>query len=371
MQSFRFHILGVPHTVADDEYCSCAFTQKVVKFCKMMVSRGHTVIHYGHARSKVECTEHVTVTDDAILQKTYGTYDWKAVQFKHSRDDYAHAIYNLNAKYALADRVRPGDFVLCFWGWGNQAAIQGLREGVKVVEPGIGYPDTFAQYKVFESYAHMHTVYGKLKQSPQWYDVIIPNYFDTSEFEFTADKEDYYLCLSRKIGCKGIHIAAQVCEHIHARLVVAGQGNIRDIFPDGIPSCVTDVGFADKPQRRQLLSKAKALFLPTSYAEPFGGTVIEALLSGTPAITTDWGAFPEINPHGVTGYRCRTFDHFVWAATHLEAIKSVTCRSWAEQYSLENIAPRYEEYFQTLADLDRPKKWYELHPERSQASWLA
>ena len=64
------------------------------------------------------------------------------------------------------------------------------------VEPGIGYSGGhWANYKIFESYA-LHA-YGGMNRvghcNPDWYETVIPNYFDISEFEFTPeDKEDYF-----------------------------------------------------------------------------------------------------------------------------------------------------------------------------------
>lgn len=36
---FRFHALGVPHTVTSENFSACAYTQKVLKFCKMMYEK--------------------------------------------------------------------------------------------------------------------------------------------------------------------------------------------------------------------------------------------------------------------------------------------------------------------------------------------
>src|ERR1700733_2525745 len=56
----RFHVATLPHTKTTKEYLPCAYTQKVLNFCKMMKSLGHDVYHYGAEGSEADCTEHIT-----------------------------------------------------------------------------------------------------------------------------------------------------------------------------------------------------------------------------------------------------------------------------------------------------------------------
>ena len=170
---------------------------------------------------------------------------------------------------------------------------------------------------------------------------------------------------------KGLHIALQVVEKIGGKLKIAGQAkDLKEFGYDKIPDFVDFVGYAGIEKRKKLMSKAKGFFLLSQYGEPFGGAQVEAMLSGTPVISTDWGCFGEINQHGISGYRCRTFEQMTWAAKNIHTIKPENCRKWGENFSLEKVSEMYEEYFQSISNIYGKQGWYEENPNRKELNWL-
>ena len=330
----------------------------------MMTERGHHVIHYGHERSKVICTEHVTVTNDRVLEAAYGNHDWRRHQFKHNITDIANTYFNMEASQQVLARAQPGDILCCTWGIGHRPIADAVAHtGIIVCEPGIGYTTgQFADYRAYESHAVRNAVEGMI--NPQrWYSRVIPNYFDPADFDYTPEKEDYVLFLGRVTELKGISTCIQATEAAGVRLKIAGQGRIADVGWSTTPDHVEELGYADLDMRRQLMSRARALIIATTYLEPFGGVVVEALLSGTPIITPFFGAFAEINEHNRTGFLCHTLRDYVAAIQAADQIRPENCLMRGLRYSLDSVAPEFERFFEDLQAVHTGQGWMQLGPK--------
>lgn len=375
----RFHILGIPHTVTGPEWSVCPFTTKVWKFAKMMKEKGHYIIHYGHEQSNVDCDEHVTLINNEDFKKAYGDYNWQknGLQYYQKNDDHCHMKFNEMAITEVEKRLDENDFILCFWGKGHYIVGSYFMEKNKgiVVEPGVGYAldQSFCDYKIFESYATMHQYIGSINTYlPSWYNSVVPLTSDSSQFEI-AEKQDYFLHLGRIDRCKGLDIVIHACNYLGVKLKVAGTP-IDGFEKLGVE--ITDnieyVGLAGIEERRELMSKAKGFFCMSTYSEPFGAAVVEAMLSGCPVITSDWGGFTETVVHGKTGYRVRNFDQLLWAIKNVDKIHPQVCRKWAEvNYGMEKISSMFEEYFYSLKlNLCYKWGWYTINPNRNKLDWL-
>ncbi len=354
----RFHLPGLPHTEISAEYLACAYTQKVRKFGKMMLPRGHDVILYGGEQTDAVCTEHVTIINREMQKQFFGEHDPSALPALQWNGDLpCWKLTSERAAKEIRKRARPGDFVGLIGGICQRAVADTLPD-LLCIEYGVGYEGVFTRYRAFESHAHRHYVQGQLKQGDgNSLDAVIPNYFDMDEFPWDGPlaKEDYYLFLGRMVRRKGPEIAVQATGRIGVRLLLAGQGVKSQrkgvIVADELTLSgqhLRHVGAVGVEQRCDLMRKALAVFVPTQYLEPFGGVVIEAGLCGTPVITSDWGAFPETVIQGVTGFRCNTLAEYAQAALDAPKLDPLAIRQHAERYSLENVAPQFERWLERL-----------------------
>lgn len=318
-----------------------------------MMDLGHEVYLYSGEQNDTICTEHIACISEEDRTDLLGDRHYTAGMFDASHKHWV--AFNTRVASEIAQRAEPHDFI-CVIGGTAHKPIADMLPHMMTVEFGIGYPGTFAQFRVFESYAWMHSVYGSTTTNPatldgRWYDVVIPGYVDAAEFPEGKGDGDYLFFIGRLIERKGYQIAADVAEHLGKRLIVAGVGT-----PPTYGEYVGTLGL----ERARYFGEASAVLVPTQYVEPFGTVNVEAQMTGTPVITTDWGAFTETVVDGVTGFRCRTFGEFVEAVQASASLDRAVIRKRAlEIYSLEAIAPRYDRYFRRLLSL-WGDGWYAL-----------
>ena len=363
-RTYRFHLPGLVHLPVSEQYVSCAFTQKIVKLSKMLLSLGHEVFLYGSEGSDAPCTEFIQTHTLRDIRRDWGSgdnrfaigYDWKRDGFHHDLSDaptHTTIKFRINTARAINERKRPDDFLLLMQGLYHKPIADEVGLWM-TCEPGIGYRGSYARFRAFESAYLQNFTYGgehpRESINGHYYDRVIPNYFDAKDFPFQGEKEDYFFFIGRMIQRKGVMTAVKATEAIGVRLILAGQES-SEIDVKKLPSHCEFIGHVDSEQRATLMGKAKAVFVPTIYLEPFGGVNVEAQLCGTPAITTAFGVFPETICDGETGFLCHTLQDFVTAARKAGELDPHVIRAHAERYLMDNVRLEFQRWFDDIYQL--------------------
>jgi len=315
----------------------------------------------------------VALYSDAEMREWYGEHDPNTLPIvagSWSSEDFAYRTINARAIGEIGVRYQTGDIVLLTGGLAMKPIYEGLP-GAQVVEWAAGYDGIMLSDKsmtrhpfvCFESNAWRHFMYGKWSQETgRFYDAVIPNFFAPEEWSLSKVKEDYLCFVGRMIARKGVQIAAEIARELGMPIYFAGSG-VRH-SAEGLIEChdgtrlegdVHYAGTVGVIERNELMGRARALLVPTTYIEPFGAVAVEGPLCGTPAVTTDFGAFVDTVPDAL---RFNTLAEGCVATERAMKMKPKAVRKAAlARYSLDAVGPMYAEWFTRLSTLwDRG--WY-------------
>ena len=360
----QLHLLGIPHTVTRADFAHCAFTQKVRRFAPMLFAHGLRVIHYGVAGSESGAAEDVVLMEQDEHQALLGhAYHAQGAGFYGDDANDGSALYrqwNVYAREELKARVVPGDIILLPFGHAHAPAIRGLpvlAAGASAIESGIGYYDCLLPWRIYESYAVRHGVmakegrHGVQLDSPRL-EFVAPNYYDTDDWPRGSGKGDYVAFLGRLTKGKGVELVLELArQRPDLRFKLAGQGDPAAFgeWPDNAEY----VGVLGA-ERAEFLGRARCIIAPSRYSEPFCGSVVEAALCGTPAVTSDFGAFAETVVQDVTGIRCNTAREFARALDTVADCDRGAVRGLARRrYSTEVVGAQYARILDEVAHATR------------------
>ena len=380
----RLHMLAIPHTISNNTFSHCAFTGKVLRFCEMMTSLDNfEVYHYGIETSDVKATKHI----DVMTKLEWEQLRIESFQFLHPDMNITNIKEHLNndqnfigdlgnygtplykkfnhlLKPILQKNYRSTatDIICLPFGCSHDDALSDLN--VVAVESGIGYPDSYRDYRIFESYSYKHYTLGKQnKPHPSNYWFVVPNYYNILEWPFSnypsKPKIGYF---GRLCDIKGLYIIVEISRRFpHIEFVICGQGNDYQKYLQE-SSNITYQSPLQGEDRALYLNSLTALITPSIYLEPFCGVNVEAQICGVPVIAQDHGAFVETIEPFKTGLLCHTLADFCYGVQMALAQKFE--RSYIRQraiakYDMFNVALQYEYAFKNILDIHNGQNgWY-------------
>lgn len=357
MKKPRLHLLGIPHTRI--WHTHCAFTGKVVKFPAMMEKFGYHINYYGigndgHTIGASRNIEVLTPEEQVSLL----SHDFSDHQRFHGDDANVgsplYIEFNKRLNVLLKQYVEPHDIVLLPFGIAHASALENVK--AIFIESGIGYPDTFLDFRIFESTQWQAFHQGKYGRQGSHYEWVIPNYFVSEDWPLQQIPDKYVLFFGRLTDLKGLQIFVEIAKRkLDTKFIICGQG---DPTPYLVSPNIEYIPPVTGIERAALLGNAMCVIAPSMFVEPFCGVAVEAMLCGTPVITTSFGAFQSTVEQGKTGYRCHTLADFLTALDMISTLDRTYIHDRAHSlWSLEAVGPQYDKVFRQVGDLS-DKGWY-------------
>jgi glycosyltransferase involved in cell wall biosynthesis len=201
-------------------------------------------------------------------------------------------------------------------------------------------------YQKYNSTGHYVSISEANRHPSLDYLGTVYNGLNVSEFTFNENPDDYLLFFGRIHPDKGTAAAIDIAVSSGRKLLIAGiiqdENYYRNFIEPRLNSDIQYIGTAGPEQRDQLLGNAAALLHPINFEEPFGMSVAEAMLCGTPVIAFNKGSMSELIKDMETGYLVNNVSEAVIAVKDLSHISRTTCRKWAaERFSKEKMVEDY------------------------------
>jgi glycosyltransferase involved in cell wall biosynthesis len=185
------------------------------------------------------------------------------------------------------------------------------------------------------------------------------NGIDLSAYEYrdAATKDDFLVYIGRANHDKGPVEAIEVARRAGLELTMIVKHNepLEQAYFDleVAPRLGADIELLENVSHEvkvDRLGRARGMVFPIRWPEPFGLVMVEAMACGTPVVTTNWGAAPELVADGETGFRRDGEDDLVEAVNRARGLDPAASRKRVEQYfSGEAMVRGYEAVYRAVA----------------------
>jgi len=201
-------------------------------------------------------------------------------------------------------------------------------------------------YQKYNASSHYVSISNANRHPLLNYTGTVYNGLDIGNFDFSNTAGEYLLFFGRIHPDKGTAEAIQIAIKSKRKLIIAGiiqdENYYREKVEPFLDEQIVFIGSAGPEKRNKLLGEALALLHPINFEEPFGLSVAEAQLCGTPVIAFSKGSMPELIADKKTGFLVNTIDEATAAVDMLKELNRQECRDWAaSKFSKEKMVKDY------------------------------
>lgn len=219
---------------------------------------------------------------------------------------------------------------------------------------GFSSPAILPVYQKYNSTTHYVSISNSDRDPSLTYIDTVYNGLNEALFSFTATPDDYLLSFGRIHPEKGTHLAIEIAREAGMRLIICGLIQDENYYREKVAPHIDDKqvvykGNVGPEDRNNILGKAKALLHPVLFNEPFGLSIAEAMMCGTPVIAFDRGAMKELITDTKTGFLVRNTEEAVLAVKKADNIRRSDCREHSlARFSQGKMVSHYLEVYKRI-----------------------
>ncbi len=221
---------------------------------------------------------------------------------------------------------------------------------------GFSSPKILSVYKKYNNSTTYVSISNSDRSPDLDYAATVYNGIDTHEFTFCPCPKEYLLFFGRIHPEKGTYESIQIAKQSGKNLIISGLIQDQEYFDNKVKPFINDnevvyVGNSGPQERDKLLGEAYALLHPVSFEEPFGLSVAESMLCGTPVIAFNRGSMQELIVDGKTGFLVNTIDEAAEAVKNIRSVSREYCREFSSsKFSRQKMVEGYLEVYKQVME---------------------
>jgi glycosyltransferase involved in cell wall biosynthesis len=216
----------------------------------------------------------------------------------------------------------------------------------------------FSSPQIVPAYLRSHSAFVSISDADRIpeldYVATVHHGVETAALPFSHTAGDSLVCFGRIHPDKGTAEAIEIARRAGRPLVLCGPVQDERYFAEEVEPHVDGdrvryLGSVGAEERGAILGGAACLLHPIAFAEPFGLSVVESMLCGTPVVAYARGSMPEVVDDGVTGVLVHDVDSAVAGVHRATGFDRAACRRTAERrFSADRMVDSYLDVYERV-----------------------